>query len=300
MTVSRYNLQVVKYIHELGSIHATAQKLFVSQSAVSHQLAQLEQYLGFRLFERRGRQLEITSAGKLVYTHAVRLLDGFLQLDADIADFKRGDIGEVVAGGSIVPGTYWLPKLVSTYRKSHPKVKVNLQVFPAAELNQAITEGRVDFGITPVKYSDEFLAADILGTGWILVVAAPEIPPNRLPKTLAELLQWDFICAPRETLGRQNLDELLASHGIGNRNVVMEIGHPEGIKRGVQAGLGLGIVNRWSVAEDLDLGTLQSVSVEGFPLAIPIYIIRRVDQYLNPVCQEFIETLFREIREDLE
>jgi DNA-binding transcriptional LysR family regulator len=243
--------------------------------------------------------MEITSAGKLVYTHAVRLLDGFHHLDVEIGDFKGGNIGQVVAGGSIVPGTYWLPKLVSAYRKSHPKVHVKLQVLPAAELSQAVIEGRVDFGVTPVKYHDPFITADTLGTEEIVIVAAPDIAPQHLPGTLEELLQWDFVCAPHETLGRQYLDELLFDHGVSNRNVVMEIGHPEGVKRGVQAGLGLGIAHRWSVAEDLNRGTLQSVDVEGFPFSIPIYIVRRVDRYLSPVCQQFIATLFNEIQAEI-
>lgn len=242
--------------------------------------------------------MEITSAGKLVYTHAVRLLDGFVNLDVDVRDFKVGNIGEVVAGGSTVPGTYWLPKLVSAYRKRHPTVRVKLQVLPAAELSQAVIEGRVDFGVTPVKYHDPFLTIDTLGEEEIVIVAAPDIAPQHLPMTLDELLQWDFVCAPHETLGRQQLDALLASHGVSRRNVVMEIGHPEGVKRGVQAGLGLGIAHRWSVAEDLDRGTLQPVDIDGFPLFIPIYIAWRADRYLSPVCRHFIETLFKEIQGD--
>ena len=286
----------MKFIHELGSIHATAQKLFVSQSAVSHQLAQLEQYLGLRLFERTGRTMEITSAGQLVYNHAVRLLDGFHQLDVDIGDFKGGNVGQVVAGGSIVPGTYWLPKLVSAYRQSHPQVNVRLQVLTAVELVKAVIEGCVDFGVTPVRYPDPFLTINTLGTEELIIVAAPDIAPQHLPRTQEELLSWDFICAPRETLGRQYLDEVLLDHGVDKRNIVMEIGHPEGVKRGIQAGLGLGIVHRWSVEDDLDRGTLQSVDVQGFPLRIPIYIYTRVDRCLSPACQQFIEILFDEIQ----
>lgn len=299
MTVSFYNLQVVKCIHELGSIHATAQQLFVSPSAVSHQLTLLEQYFGFRLFERRGRRMVITHGGELVYAHAVRLLDEFLHLEVDIKDFQAARIGEIVAGGSIVPGTYWIPQVISVFRKSHPQVQVKLQVFPTEELGQAVIDGRVDLGVTPVKYQNPFLTIESLGTEEIVIVAAPDIPLRLLPKNLEELSQRDFICAPHETLGRKNLDERLTALGISRRNVVMEIGHPEGVKHAVRAGMGLGMVYRWSVAEDLDRGILQSVKVDGFSLFMPIYLLRRTGQCLSPICQHFIATLFHEIQRDV-
>ena len=115
-----------------------------------------------------------------------------------------------------------------------------------------------------------------------------------LPKSLKDLETLPFICAPKNTQFRNTIDSALESYGIIRSKVIMEVGHPEGIKQAVRAGLGLGLNFRFVVQEEIEMGLLEEIKIEEFKLYGDIYLAYRPHKYFLPIEQKLIRFIKEE------
>lgn len=286
-----YHFEVFQAVFEATSVSEAADRLFVSQSAVSHQLAVFEDHVGLALFERRGRHLIPTPAGKVMYERGLNILQEVHEMEATLADLRDARAGDIHLCGSIVPGTYLLPRFVSRFKQRHPGASVKLQVYPTQELFCELMRGTIDFGVTPVHPQHPQLVAEILFSAPLVLIASAQSAPDQIPQSLAEVGDKPFICMIREQRGRENYDTILQAHGIRLSNIVLEVGHPEGVKQAVQAGLGLGITQRFVVESELAAGRLREIAIRGLHMESPIYLVHRIHKYFSPVVQLFLEEL---------
>lgn len=299
MTWTLYHFEVFQTVFEAKSISDAADRLYVSPSAVSHQIALFEEHLGLPLFERRGRRLIPTEASRCVYERGLNILQEAREMEATIADLKAAETGEIHLGGSIVPGTYLLPRFVSRFKQCYPQALVKLQVYPSEELFRELVRGTVDFGVTPIKPTHPQLVAETLCVAALVLIASAQSPPAQIPQRLNEIGDKPFICMVREQRGRENYDSILLAHGIRLSNIVLEVGHPEGVKQAVEAGLGLGITQRFVVKPELDTGRLLEVPIPGLEMKSSIYLVYRQHKYFSPIVERFIHDLREQLSTDI-
>jgi DNA-binding transcriptional LysR family regulator len=295
MNLSIYNLKVLRILYEHESVKVVAEKMFISQSAVSHQLRVIEEYFGVELFERKGRNIVPTKVGHIVYSYVVNILDEFNKLHVAVQDVKIAKSGEISFAGSINLGTYVLPAIVSRFKEQYPATHLNLQVYNSNEALKLTALGDLDFCIVPVKLESEHLIYEHIRSEEIVVTVAPNRKEELAPATLQDFALLPFVCAPKGTQFRQTIDTGLKSYGITRSNIVMEVGHPEGTKQAVRAGLGLGINFRFVVQEELELGLLEEVVLDDFKLYGDIYLAYRPHKYLLPVERELIKFIKKEL-----
>ena len=124
------------------------EELFLSQPAVSRQIATLEKGLGLDLFSQRGRQVILTDAGRALYDYADRIITLAKQASQVMAQYHDLERGEVRLGASLFVGSYILPTILKDFQSKFPKITVSLKLASALELAQWITEGVLDLAIT--------------------------------------------------------------------------------------------------------------------------------------------------------
>lgn len=300
MSLSIYNLKVLRMVYESESVKSVSEKMFVSQSAISHQLKVMEDYLGIDLFERKGRNTIPTKAGHMVYGYVVNILEEHDKLYAAVQDVKDSKNGEIVIGGSINLGTYVLPSIVSQFKEKYPHVHCNLQIYGSSEVLKRTANGKLDFCIVPIKMESEHLIYEHIKSEEIVLTVSPNAKKKLLPKTLKDLETLPFVCAPRDTQFRNFIDSSLESYKIFRSNVVMEVGHPEGTKQAVRAGLGLGMNFRFAVQEEIEMGLLEEVNIKGFKMFGDLYLAFRPHKYFLPVEQKLIEYIMGNLQEGQE
>ncbi|MEH7249749.1 LysR family transcriptional regulator, partial [Neobacillus niacini] len=286
MSTSIYNLKVLRMVYESESIKAVAEKMFVSQSAISHQLRVMEESFGVELFERKGRNTIPTKAGHMVYGYVVNILDEFDKLHAAVQDVKKSRTGEITIAGSINLGTYLLPAIVSRFIENYPLIHLNLQVYGSSEVLKLTANGDFDFCIVPVKLESEHLIYEHIRSEEIVLTISPNAREDLFPKTLKDLEFLPFVCAPKGTQFRKTIDSALESCGIIRSNIVMEVGHPEGTKQAVRAGLGLGMNFRFVVQEEIEMGLLEEIKIDGLQLYKDLYLAYRPHKYFLPIEQK--------------
>ena len=150
-------LQGFVQVAQEGSFTRAAEKLYLTQPALSLQIKALETELGMPLFERRNRQVYLTEAGRMVLERAQEILSKVEQIREQVAAYQGMQRGRVQIGTSDTTCLYVLPALVQTFRSQFPNIDIHLTNKPSGEVASLLKDGVVDFGIVtlPLVLSKE-------------------------------------------------------------------------------------------------------------------------------------------------
>jgi DNA-binding transcriptional LysR family regulator len=295
LRISLRKLEVLSLVVQLGGVGRAAEHLFVAQPVVTAHIRSIEERVGAKLFYREGRQMHLTEAGQAVHGWAEDLLTRTRELERYLDGISDGSQGTVVFGASMSVGSYELPSVLTTFRASHPDVDLRLGVSDTEHAIEDTRAGVFDFAVVVSEEQLELPGMEVqrVGTDTIVLVSAPGGAPESAVITVEELRRLPFIDAPEGIVRRTFVDRQLRQLGIRDRNVVLQLGHPEAMKRATRAGLGATLLFRSAVREELESGTLREVRVEGADLALPIYIVYRRGKTFSPLHHELIDEIRR-------
>ncbi len=237
-------MRYVVAVAETGSFTRAAERCFVVQSALSHQIKALEREIGFELFARTSRRVDITAAGAAFLPEARRSLHAAERAVADAA----GAIGEV--RGRLVLGVIPtvtgidVPAALLAFRTAHPAVSISLQVGGSDEFIAGIRDGTVDVGVlglpsgdVPTGVRSRVIARD----RHVAVLAADHPLAGRRSVDLARLAEETFVDFPTDTPGRAQSDRAFEAIGL-TREVAFEVMALDIMAGLVQAGLGIALL----------------------------------------------------------
>lgn len=295
--ISLHKLEMLKAVVDLGSVSKAAEVFHVAQPVVSAHLRSIEERVGTKLFYRDGRQLSMTQAGEAVYAWAIDLLTHTSELSRHLDGLADGTRGSVSLAASMSLGSYLLPTMLSDFSLRHSNIAITLHVYHSDHAIRVAETGECDFAVILAEspQTSITLTGKRLGQEPLLLVAPPNGPPEGDEIGLDELARLDFVELPDGFL-RHTLNEgYLAKVGLERRNIAIEMGHPEAIKRCVERGLGVALMSRSSAAAELAQGTLKAVRVSGWDLVVPIYLVYRKGRQFSQAQQAVIDELSAEI-----
>jgi LysR family transcriptional regulator, transcriptional activator of the cysJI operon len=277
---------------ESGSLSRAARLNRVTQSAVSQQLRVLEHRFGQRLVERAPRVAATpTEAGRLLYQESKQLLDRFSALEARLRERPDVVTGTVRVATVYSVGLHTLPATIKAFLAAFPRVNVRLEYRRTDQIYEACVAGEVDLGIVALPRARPQLEVLPLRGDELVLALAPDDPLARGRRPALSALQGRaFIAFDRDIPTRRLIDTTLRRSGVTVRPV-MELDNIETIKRSVEAGLGLSLLPRTALANEVRAGTLVArVPREG---AIPrsIGCIRRRGRQLSAAGQAFLDLL---------
>jgi DNA-binding transcriptional LysR family regulator len=286
--ISLHKLEVFLLVVELGGVTRAAEHLFVAQPVVTAHIRSLEKRLGMTLFYREGRTLQLTEAGHAVLDWADELVRRTRQMSRHLDELAEGSQGSVVLSSSMSIGSYELPAVLSRFRRRFPAVSLRLLISDSEHAIADAVSGEVDFAVVAAQTNPTIpgAIAEPIGTHEFALVAAPDSDIPDRPLTSLELRDLWFIEPPQESIRRRFADAALRNIGITDRKVAIEMAHPEAMKRAAMAGLGVAVLFRSSVAEELAAGTLRELDLGGVPLNGPVYMVRRADKVFSAAQQE--------------
>ena len=272
------------------SFTRAAEKLFRTQPAVSLQIKSLESELGRRLFERHGKRVSLTEAGRLLYVHAERIFSIVDRIRHDVSGLDELRTGRLSIGTSDTNCAYVLPPVVEAFRQAYPGVEIQLTDRMSPEVARLVVDGAVDFGIATLPVYDSRLDTELLFNREEVVIASAEHPlAQRTRLSIKDLANERVLALERGSTSRSLADRIFLQAGLQPR-IVMELGSIEVIKRYVEIGLGIAIVPEVAVRSELSEGRLSSLSVGGIP-AREVGIVQRTGGHRSPSAEAFIEFL---------
>jgi len=291
--ISLYKLEVFCHVVELGGVGRAADHLYIAQPVVSAHLRSLQERLGATLLVRRGRQMELTEAGEAVYRWATETLTRGRELSRELEGIADGTAGVAVVAASMSLGSYVLPAILADFRTARPGSTVSLEVTDPERVLESVYSGAADFGVLVSDGPPDaaHFTVSELGHEGLVLFGPPEGPPTASQVSPEEFARLPFVTTPRSHVRRALVDAVLAEAGVRPGPVTIELGHPEAIKRAVTRGLGVAILFRQSVLDELRSGALREITIEGTKLRTPVFMVLRRGKRLSALQRELQTTI---------
>ncbi len=275
----------------------TARMLHLSQPAVSQQIREVEDYMGVALFERRGRGLALTPAGDRLKPLAAALLKDADSLRKAIAEFRGVAQGVLRIGSGTTLGIYLLPYVLGSFSRANPAIRASLRIAESEVLVRNLREGEIDLALVeedlPLGRLFGWEKVPLLDDELVLIASADHPWAAREAIALPDLAGQDFIMRPPDSPARLLIQDRLVEAGFDPVRLLVrfELGHTEGIKRSVMAGLGLGFVSRYAIADEVKAKTLVVIPIRDFTISRKLWLIRPAEKNLPSHLQRFVEVL---------
>jgi len=264
-----------------------AQDLNLTQSATSAAIAALEQRHATKLFDRVGRRIALTEAGRLFLDEAKAVL-----ARAQAAETMLGDLGELKRGTLSVAASqtianYWLPRVIHRFHERFPGIAITMTIGNSRSVGADVKAGLVEVGLIEGAIGDDDLIAEHFADDELLLVAAPDHPwVRRAPKPAEDFPSARWILREAGSGTRSIFEAALPAFGLtaGDLPVALELPSNEAVRTAVEAGAGVTVMSRLVVAQSLAAGALCAL-----PLAIPrrrFYLLRHRDRYVSRAAGE--------------
>jgi DNA-binding transcriptional LysR family regulator len=286
-------IQTFMEVARLGSVSKAAERLFVTQPAVSMQIKQLEEAFGLALVEPMGRNIKLTDAGDVFLIHATTAMGQFKDLEALMAEhigLKRGRIDLAV----VSTAKYFIPMLLVRFNKLFPGIDVRLHIENREKVLGMLSRFEVDLVVMGRSPSHIESEATAFATNPMAIVAAPEHALARRKNVdFTALGAYEFVVREDGSGTRAAMQRLFDDHHTPLK-VVMEVPSNETIKQAVMAGMGLSFLSMRTVRHELASGRLALLEIQGLPQINHWYVTHLSSKKLSPAALAFKDFLIEQ------
>ncbi len=276
---------------ERNSFSQAAERLGVTQPAVSLQVRALEKRLGTQLLDRSGRRVEPTEAGLRVYRSAQRLLQLEEQLLDEVASEGAGALtGELSIGASTGPAAVAVPVLLCEFQLEHPDLRVSLEVHDTQTVVDLVADRGLELGIVGAARRHRAVQFEPILHDEVILICPPGHPFAGRTVTTDELRAETLILMQEGAGVRQVVEDELRGRGVRLRDlsVRLELGLQESVRSAVQGGYGVTFISRTAVESDLAAGTLAEARLEGMNATREISLVRATGRAQTRAAEEFV------------
>jgi len=275
---------------EKKSFSQAAERLGVTQPAVSLQIQALEKRLGVQLVDRSGRRVEPTEAGQRFYRNAQRVLAAEQQLFDELDEGDRL-VGRLELGASTGPGGSVVPVVLAELARTNPELSVALTVADTHRIVELVADRAVELGVVGFAKRHRSVAFEPLFRDQVVLAC----PPGHAfaGKTISlDDLRGETLILMQDGAGvREAIEDALRGAGVRARDfdARLELGLQESVRTAVEAGYGVTFISRTGIESALDAGTLAEARVEGLEPARDIFLARSPGRTLTRAAQAFLD-----------
>jgi len=289
--VSLTQLRVFREVARRLSFTQAAAVMHRSQPAVSAMVRELERHLGVDLFERVGRRVQLTDAGRAVLAAVERVFATLDEMGELVADLKGTRRGTLRVGAASTAGEYVVPPLLGAFRKAHPRVAVSLVVDNRAGILRRLAENDIDLAVMGrVPEGADLDGEPFLPNPLVVVAAAGHALARRRRLPLAALREETWLLREEGSGTRLAQERLFDERGFAPREQLV-LSSNSAVKQAAIAGLGVAVLPRAALELELATKRLAVLDVEGFPLERHWHVVRLRHKRLSPAALAFAELL---------
>lgn len=278
-----------KTIVEEGSFLLASQKLYCTQSTVTFQIKQLEQDLSLQLFEKIGRKMVLTQAGKNILPHVyelIRVLENIEQTAQQESSEPSGELRVLVAETLLA---YRMANVLKQFRIKAPKVRLSLQSQNCYKIRDDLLGDKADLGIFYRVGNDEALELHEFNQVPLVLVASPLLKQIDFQQT-DKHIELGFISNGPMCLFRQMFETILQERNISIDNMI-ELSSINTIKKCVESNIGISYLPRFTVEKELQEGSLQEIAFTDTPQMLTPLCGYHAGKSVTPAMSAFIECM---------
>jgi len=295
-----WQLKIFCRVVDLSSFSKAAELINLSQPTVSSHIKALEQHFGCRLVDRYPKTVVPTGAGRLLYRYACDIIKMAEETETALADFQGEIKGRLAVGGSTIPAGYLLPGVIGGFLGQYPEVILSLAVGDTEKMVDQTISGALDLSVVGARMDRHHIQQTVLTDDQMrLILPAGHRWSERRSITLSELAGEPFIVREPGSGTLKSIERRFKSAGasIQNLHVVAELGSTEAVRQAIKSGIGLSILSTAAVSEELRLGSMTALDIQGVNLKRNFYLTVRKGRTLSPAAKTlsaFLKAHFRD------
>ncbi|MEO3976453.1 LysR family transcriptional regulator [Streptomyces sp. CAU 1734] len=280
------------------SFTRAAVELNYAQSSVTSQIRALEASLHTELFDRLGGRIKLTEAGRRLVPYAERIIELAEEARTAVPGIGAGASGTLTIGTMESITSYRLPPLLEFFHHRYPGIRLRLRPGGCAETCRELRRGSCDIGfLTEAATEHEGVHTEVLSRESLVLVAAPEHPMAGVREITLGGLREATVLAAEPGCSYRDLFEDVLRTASGEPVTFLEFGTVEAIKRGAIGGLGVSLLPRVAVADELASGRLAALPWDP-PFAVYTQLAWRRGKRVSPEMRLFIDETMRLIGEE--
>jgi LysR family transcriptional regulator, low CO2-responsive transcriptional regulator len=279
-------LRVFNEVARHLSFVRASEQLHLTPPAVTMQVKELEGHVGMPLFERKGKQVSLTTAGEYMLVYARKILATLKDAEDAAARLQRAETG-VLTIGMVGTAKYFLLRLLAEFRTKHPGVEIKLAMGNREQLVKMLQNNEVDIAVMGRPPKELQTRAEPFAAHPHVFVSVPGHPlSQRGPLNVEDLRPYDFIVREQGSGTRAAMERFFEDARVEPR-LTMQLDSNETLKQAVMAGLGLGFVSLHTIGQELSQNMIALLDVEGAPVVRAWNLVHTQHKLLSPAAEAF-------------
>ncbi len=290
-----HQLKVFASVFKNKSFSRASEELHLTQPTISDHIRALEEDLDCRLFDRLGRTIVPTKEAEVLFSHAMEIIEKANIIKEAIGQTKKEIKGELIIGASTIPGTYLMPHIMAQFQKRYPAISFQILVSDSRDIVEKVSRHELLMGAVGAKTTNTQINYIPFMDDELIVVSSPSLIKKE-DMTIRELIKFPIILREEGSGTRKETEKILESKGISFENIKIAgiFGSTDAVKQAVKAGLGVSILSRFSVTDELKHKILKEIKLIDLQMKRKFYIVTHKKRTLPQAYKMFLEHIMAE------
>jgi DNA-binding transcriptional LysR family regulator len=292
-----HQLRVFASVYKNRSFSKASEDLHLTQPTISNHIKSLEDEFECKLFDRMGRTIIPTKEAEVLYGQSVEIIQKAEALREALGELKKEASGKLVIGASTIPGVYLMPRIMTEFQREYPAISFQILIADSGGIVESIAGHELLLGIVGANLGNEQIEYTPFVEDELIVVSAP-LKTGIGSMTLSELVSFPMVLREEGSGTRKEAEKILERQGIsfGDIKVAGIFGSTDAVKQAVKAGLGISILSRFSVADELAHGLLEEIKLTDIQMKRSFYIVKHKRRTLPRLYEIFLKHILAETK----
>ncbi len=288
-------LRIFYEVAEKLNMTEVAEKLYISQPAVSQTILELENELGVKLFDRINRRLYLTNEGELFLNYVRRILNMYDDAIRSLKDINSLKTGKLKIGASTTIGIYILPDIIGKFTKQYKGIDTSIAIENTKLISDMILDNSIDFAFVEGPVYNEEIIKENFCDDELVFITSPEHPwSNKDEISINEVDREKIIMREIGSGTREVFESYMTANNV-NYNIAFELGNTEAIKKAVEAGLGVSCISKRCIKNEINNNTLSWTKLKEFEIKRKLILIYHKDKFLSTLLKTFIKVCIKKM-----
>jgi DNA-binding transcriptional LysR family regulator len=290
-----HQLRIFASVYRNRSFSKASKENHISQPTISEHIKNLENDLNCRLFDRLGRSIVPTREAEILYPRTLHIIENLEELKDDISRAGGSMKGQLLIGASTIPGTYILPVVASDFKKTYPDVSFEILIEDSSKITGMVLGHEVQLGVVGAIMETSMLEYSPFIQDELILAGSPALV-KKTAIDIKGLIEIPFILREEGSGTRRTMEEFFKKKkgvGINNLEVVAVLGSTDSVKQALKAGLGVSILSKIAIQDELKSGMLREITIKGLKMKRHFHIIKHRRRSLPNHYQAFYDYLLK-------
>jgi DNA-binding transcriptional LysR family regulator len=295
-----HQLKVFTSVFRNKSFSKASEELNLTQPTISNHIKALEDEFACKLFDRLGRTIMPTKEAEVLFSHSLEVIEKASVLKEAIVDMKKDLTGKLIIGASSIPGVYLMPRIMTEFQKRYPSITFQIVISDSRGIIDSISRHEVLLGIVGAKIgSDQIHYVPFIEDELIAVSSPALVKESKM--TLKELVKLPMVVREEGSGTRRETEKFLESRGVSLEGIKLAgiFGSTDAVKQAVKAGLGVSILSKFSVADELVHKILHEIKLTDIEMKRKFYIVTHKKRTLPRVYDAFLKHIIADTKNTL-